>query len=100
LVEPGERLEEAVERELLEETGLRVKCTRQFEIFERIMLDDRRRPEYHYVLVDYLCRVVGGELRAGDDVAVVKWTPRRELDALKMTEGTLAVIDRAYSQLA
>jgi len=74
-----------------------VKCIRQFEIFERIMLDSRGRPEYHYVLVDYLCKVVGGELLAGDDVAVVRWTPRAALPGLKMTEGTLDVIERAYS---
>jgi ADP-ribose pyrophosphatase YjhB (NUDIX family) len=100
LVEAGERLEVALERELLEETGLRVKCIRQFEIFERIMHDSRGRPEYHYVLVDYLCKVVGGELSAGDDVAVVRWIPRTALRGLKMTEGTLDVINRAYSQVA
>ena len=99
LVEPGERLEAAIERELLEETGLRVKCIRQFEIFERIMRDSRGRPEYHYVLVDYLCKVVGGELLAGDDVAVVRWTPRSALPGLKMTEGTLEVIERAYQDV-
>ena len=104
LVEAGERLEAALERELLEETGLRIRCIRQFEIFERIIFgkgrDSRRRPEYHYVLVDYLCTVVGGELLAGDDVAVVRWIPRSALPGLKMTEGTLDVIERAYSQVA
>jgi len=99
LVEPGERLEAAIERELLEETGLRVKCIRQFEIFERIMRDSSGRPEYHYVLVDYLCKVVGGELLAGDDVAVVRWIPRSALPGLKMTEGTLEVIERAYQDV-
>ncbi|HEV8147340.1 MAG TPA: NUDIX hydrolase [Bryobacteraceae bacterium] len=99
LVEAGERLEAALERELLEETGLRVKCVQQFEIFERIMLDARKRPEYHYVLVDYLCKVVGGELLAGDDVAVARWIPRSALPGLKMTEGTLDVIKRAYQDV-
>jgi len=99
LVEPGERLEAAIERELLEETGLRVKCIRQFEVFERIMLDSRGRAEYHYVLVDYLCKVVGGELLAGDDVAVARWIPRSALPGQKMTEGTLDVIDRAYQDV-
>jgi 8-oxo-dGTP diphosphatase len=99
LVESGELLESALEREMLEETGLRVRCTRQFEVFQRIMRDARGRAEYHYVLVDYLCKVVGGELSAGDDVARVRWTPRAELGGLKMTEGTLAVIERAYTHL-
>jgi ADP-ribose pyrophosphatase YjhB (NUDIX family) len=85
---------------MLEETGLRVRCTRRFEVFQRIMRDARGRAEYHYVLIDYLCKVVGGELRPGDDVARVRWTRRAELSGLKMTEGTLAVIERAYSQVA
>src|SRR5260370_29429794 len=100
LVEPGELLEAALEREMLEETGLRVRCTRQFEVFQRIMRDARGRAEYHYVLIDYLCKVVGGELSAGDDVAAVRWPPRAELSALKMTGGTLEVIDRAFLEVA
>jgi 8-oxo-dGTP diphosphatase len=99
LVESGELLETALERELLEETGLRIRCTRQFEVFQRIMPDARGRAEYHYVLVDYLCKVVGGRLSAGDDVARVRWTPHAELAGLKLTEGTLVVIERAYADL-
>src|SRR5579863_8760148 len=56
LVETGERLAQAVEREVREETGLYVKAIRIFEIFERIMRDATGRPEYHYVLADYLCK--------------------------------------------
>ncbi len=55
------------------------------------------KAEYHYLLVDYVCRVVGGELRAGDDVSRALWVRRRELDGYRMTEGTRAVIERAYS---
>src|SRR5271170_525334 len=68
LVETGELLEDAVKREILEETGLRIAVLRRFDIFERIMRDHRGRTEYHYLLVDYICKVVGGKLRAGDDV--------------------------------
>src|SRR5689334_2651198 len=66
-VETGEKLEEALRREILEETGLRVEPVSLFEIFERIMPDSRGRTEYHYVLMDYVCKVTGGKLRAGDD---------------------------------
>ncbi|MCW5979023.1 MAG: NUDIX hydrolase [Bryobacteraceae bacterium] len=96
VVEVGERLEEAVRREVLEETGLEVKPLGVFEIFERIIRDAEGRPEYHYVLVDYLCRVVGGAACAADDACAVRWVKRRDLAACRITEGTLEVIARAF----
>lgn len=97
LVETGERLQDAIAREVREETALRVAPLAIFEIFERIMRDARGRAEYHYVLVDYLCKVVGtGEPRAGDDVSAVRWVKRRALDDLALTEGTREVIDKAF----
>ncbi len=96
LVETGEKLEDAVRREILEETGLRIEPVSRFEIFERIMLDAQGRAEYHYVLADYVCKVVGGALRAGDDVSRVEWVRRSELDNYRITEGTREVIERVY----
>src|SRR5215472_6873651 len=97
LVEPGERLEEAVRREIQEETGLRVGPVRLFEIFERIMRDTRGRAEYHYVLADYTCRVVGGRLKAGDDVSRAEWARCSDLGQYRLTEGTREVIERAFA---
>jgi ADP-ribose pyrophosphatase YjhB (NUDIX family) len=95
-LETGELLVDGIRREVREETGLEVKPVRMFQIFERIMRDSAGAVEYHYVLVDYLCRVVGGTLRAGDDVAHVEWVRRRDLPALQITEGTLEVIQSAF----
>src|SRR5579871_211716 len=97
LVETGETLEDAVRREILEETGLRVRPVSRFEIFERIMRDAQGKVEYHYVLADYICKVVGGALRAGDDVSRAEWVRRSELDHYRITEGTREVIEKAYS---
>ena len=94
-VETGERLESAIIREVLEETGLEVDVDRMFEIFERIMPDAEGRPEYHYVLIDYICRIRGGVLRAGDDAGAVRWATEQELASLRLTEGTLGVVERA-----
>ena len=95
-LETGELLDSAVRREVLEETGLVVEPVQVFEIFERIMPDAEGRTEYHYVLIDHECRVTGGELQAGDDVAEVAWMGLEELTGLQITEGTLGVIERAF----
>ncbi len=97
-VETGESLDAAVRREVRAETGLEVKPVKVFEIFERIMRDSRGATEYHYVLIDYICRVTGGELRAGDDACRVEWVRQRDLKELEITEGTLGVIERAYKE--
>ena len=96
LVESGEKLEDAVKREILEETGLRIKPVSIFEVFERIMHDARGRAEYHYVLIDYICNATGGEVHPADDVARVRWTPRAKLGDYRLTEGTQGVIERAF----
>ena len=83
---------------MLEETGLEVEPFKLFEVFERIMRDSSGAPEYHYVLIDYVCRVTGGKLFPGDDVCAVEWVRRRDLPNFQVTDGTLAVIDRAFAQ--
>lgn len=96
-VETGERLEDAVVREVREETGLEVAPTQVAVIFERIIHDADGQSEYHYVLVDFLCGLRGGALCAGDDSNSAAWFPMNDLDGLRMTEGTLAVIRRVHA---
>jgi len=97
VVEVGEPLEAALRREIREETGLEIEILSLLEIFERIILDDAGRPEYHYVLMDYLCRPAGGELCAADDAGRAAWFTQAELADLKITEGTLPVIAKAFA---
>jgi len=97
-LELGERLAEGVRREVREETGLEIRPLGVLEIFERIVRDASGAPEYHYVLIDYVCRIMGGELCAGDDVCAVEWVRRRDLSALQITEGTLAVIEKGFRE--
>ena len=95
-VEVGESLDTAVRREVREETGLEIEPLGVFEVFERVMRDEAGAPEYHYVLIDYICRVNGGELCAGDDVCRVEWMKMEELAGLEIPEGTLGVIERGF----
>jgi 8-oxo-dGTP diphosphatase len=99
VVEAGEKLEYAVRREVREETGLEIEPLEMFEVFERIMPDADGRPEYHYVLIDYLCRVVGGQLAAASDVSRTAWVAERDLGEYRLTEGTQPVIERAFAKL-
>src|SRR5438552_2376418 len=100
VLEVGERLEEGLQREVLEETGLQVETRGVVEIFERIMHDAAGQPEYHYVLIDYLCRVTGGTLCAASDCARAEWVPRRRLGEYRITEGTPPVIEKAFRNRA
>lgn len=95
-VETGERLEHAMRREVREETGLEVTVLCLLEIFERIMHDGAGQPEYHYVLIDYLCHPAGGTLAAADDADRVAWFTEAEIEDLLITEGTPAVIAKAF----
>lgn len=99
IVETGETLKAAVRREVLEETGLEIEPLSHFETFERIMPDAAGRAEYHYVLIDYICRVVGGSLAPASDVSEARWVGEQNLGDYRLTEGTLAVIERAFAKL-
>ncbi|MGA3073909.1 MAG: NUDIX hydrolase [Bryobacteraceae bacterium] len=98
VLEIGETLEQGIVREVREETGLEVEPLKMLEIFERIIRDSQGAPEYHYVLIDYICRVTGGSLRAADDASRVAWVPRRLLSTYQITTGTLPVIEKGFRQ--
>lgn len=88
---------DALKREVREETGLEAEPLLVVEIFERIMRDKEGKVEYHYVLIDYLCKAKG-EPKPGDDAAAVEWVKRKDLAARKVTEGTLEVIEVAFAR--
>jgi len=96
LVKVGETLKEAVAREVLEETGLQVQPQDLVELLERIFPDDDGRIRYHYILADYRCSVVGGELVAGSDAAEAVWVAGADLSQYSLSPVTMSVILKAF----
>jgi 8-oxo-dGTP diphosphatase len=66
------------------------------EVFERIFPDGEGQPRYHYVIVDYLCEVIGGSARAGSDVTDVAWAEESELPKYSLTPTATRVIKKAF----
>lgn len=85
-VELGETVHDAVCREALEETGLQVEVGDLVAIVDRILRDDTGRIQYHYVILDFLARPVGGILRPGDDAGDACWASLADLNDLDVTE--------------
>ena len=96
-VDIGETLVECVAREMLEETGLVVEVGPVIEVFDRIIRDQDGRVQFHYVLVDYVCRPVGGALAANSDVADAVWAAPADLPAYKLADPATAVIVRGLA---
>ncbi len=94
-LELGETLEEGIRREVLEETGLAVEPVAVVEVLDRISRDAGDRVQYHFVLVDFLCRVVGGELACATDAADARWALIDDLAAV--APFTAAVIRKAFA---
>jgi mutator protein MutT len=90
-VELGESLLDALRREMREETGLIVDVGPVIEVFERIQ-HDGARVLYHFVIIDYLCSCVGGDLCAGDDAEDAAWVTSEELAKYDIRASAVAVI--------
>jgi len=118
MLEVGETLKEGVKRELLEETGLHVQVLDLIEVFERIFpqgesapkqvratstrgkspaqVKDPARPLYHFVILDYLCKMVSGEPRAGGDVTDIAFAAEEELGKFHLTPTATRVLKEAF----
>ena len=96
VLEVGELVREAAVREAREETGLVVEPLELLGVYDRVLRNLEQRVQYHYVLIDFLCRRVAGDLAAASDASEVRWFLREELPALKLAEDTLDVIRKGF----
>jgi 8-oxo-dGTP diphosphatase len=103
VVESGESLRQAAAREAEEETGLQVEVGEVLEVFESIVPgteSNAGKAQYHYVIIDFLCRTKSGELRAGGDALEARWVRRDELPELKVSDSACKVIAKAFERLS
>jgi 8-oxo-dGTP diphosphatase len=94
VLEVGELVRDAAIREAREETGLTVEPGELLGVYDRILRDPGQRVQYHYVLIDFLCRRVAGDLAAASDAAEVGWFTPDRLSGLNLAEDTLDVIQK------
>jgi ADP-ribose pyrophosphatase YjhB (NUDIX family) len=100
LLELGEPLTNGVVREVREETGLIVEPVELIELLDRIHREGER-VRYHYVIADYLCRLVGGALKAASDADAVRWVERAEWNShssLRLDPVTVRVIEIGWQR--
>ena len=98
LVELGEDLISGVKRELKEETGLSVEPREVVAVFDRIMRRGRR-VRYHFVIIDFACRLKGGRLKPASDVVDARWVRREDLPQYGLTEKATSVILESFRLL-
>lgn len=100
VLEVGELVREAAVREAGEETGLVVEPGELLGVYDRVLRDAEERVQYHYVLIDFLCQRISGDLRAGSDAAEVRWFTRQELPKLDLAEDTMDVIGKGFRRIS
>ncbi len=97
LVEVGEKLADACVREAEEETGLKIHVLELIGAYDMIVPDDSGKIRYHYVLIDFLARPVGGEERASAEVLEKKWVTYEDAKQLDMTNSARKALQELFS---
>lgn len=98
-LELGETLRQAVVREAREETGLTIEPADVLGVFDRLLRDEAGRTLYHYVLIDFLCQRLAGELHAGGDADDARWFSQEETSSISLQEDTAEVIRVGFEKI-
>lgn len=96
-LELGESLQQGAEREVLEETGVRVRAGRVIYAFDSVERDEAGVIRYHYVVVDLLAEYLSGEPIANDDAADARWVTAAELGDMEVSAKTLELLRNTLS---
>jgi len=95
-VEIGETLQQAVEREIFEETGITVRALDPVYTFDFIDRDEHGRTRFHYVIIDFTADYVSGQIKAGDDAAAACWVSSDALASLKVSSKTRQLLKTQF----
>jgi 8-oxo-dGTP diphosphatase len=98
MLELGETVREAAVREAHEETGLTVEPGELLGVFDRVIHDEQNRVRYHYVLIDFLCNRISGEVQAAGDADDAQWFTQEEVAKLSLAKDTAEVVRRGFQR--
>ena len=99
LVELGESIEQAVIREVKEETGLEVEEPRLIDVVDDVSLDEKGAVKYHFVIVDYVINIMRGVPKAASDADELKWVPFSGVEEYDLTKSFRAFFRRNRQKL-
>lgn len=94
VVELGEHLHQALRREVKEETGLEILPLELLDVFEVLDHDSSGSLRYHYIIIDYLAKSCGGELKASTDASEVRWVSLNNISSYNVTRSLRLLLDR------
>ena len=92
MLELGETLQAGAEREIFEETGIRIKAGKPIYTFDLLERDTEGRFHFHFVVVDMEAEYLGGEPLAADDALDVGWVSPEECRSLPLSENTRKIL--------
>jgi len=93
---PGEKKEAALKREIMEETGLEIEIGELATVFD-IVEKVKDQITFHYVIIDYVCTVVGGTLKAGDDAEAAKWFSPQDISTYNIHPKTVDLLKEKFN---
>jgi len=99
LVELGETVQEAMVREVKEEVGFDVEVVKLTDAVDTITLDQLGRVQYHFVVVNFLARIVGGELKTATDILEARWVPVEEVEKCDLTKSFRAFFEKHRAEI-
>jgi 8-oxo-dGTP diphosphatase len=92
----GETLQQAAEREILEETGIRIKAGEPVYAFDLIEGDATGEVRWHYAIIDLQAEYLGGEIQAGDDATAAAWFRPEDLKRIPLNATTRKLLKSRF----